>query len=87
VRYALPRIAVDDTIALLFSEGHSLEVECSDREVIDNLKDVIKETWLNQVMVESATFGGIESPETCPGGLLVLVHAGPAECRLTRELN
>jgi hypothetical protein len=61
VRYALARVVVDDSVALLFSEGHFPAVECSEREVVASLKALIKECTLNQVMIDGATRGSVGS--------------------------
>jgi len=61
VRYALCRIVVDDSISLLFSEGHFPAVECADETTRDTLADVIKSCMINQVMIEAATTGSVGS--------------------------
>lgn len=61
VRYNLCRTVVDDSVALLFSEGHFPEVDCEDPKIRDVLAAVIKETRLNAVMIAAATEGSIGS--------------------------
>src|SRR5579875_1492967 len=61
VRYALPRIVVEDSVALLFSEGHFPTIDCADADVRSALADVVKECRLNEVMVHAAVRGSIGS--------------------------
>lgn len=61
VRYGLCRIVVDDSVSLLFSEGHFPAVDCKDEATRDMLADLIKETKLNQVMIDAATTGSVGS--------------------------
>ena len=61
VRYGLCRVVVEDSVALLFSEGHFPTVDASDRTVADVLADVVRETRLNQVMVDAALRGAVGS--------------------------
>jgi hypothetical protein len=61
VRYALSRIVVEDSVALLFSEGHFPTIDCPDRAVRAALADIVKETRLNQIMTEAAIRGSIGS--------------------------
>ncbi|HET6183232.1 MAG TPA: phage portal protein [Acetobacteraceae bacterium] len=61
VRYNLSRIVVEDSVSLLFSEGHFPTVECADPEAREVLADVIKECRLNQVMIQAALQGAIGS--------------------------
>jgi hypothetical protein len=61
VRYALCRIVVEDSIALLFSEGHFPTIDSADRTTRAVLADIVKETRLNQVMTEAAMRGAIGS--------------------------
>lgn len=61
VRYALCRIVVEDSVSLLFSEGHFPTVDCPDRNIRDALADVIKETRLNLTMTQAAMRGAIGS--------------------------
>jgi hypothetical protein len=61
VCYALCRIVVEDSVSLLFSEGHFPTIDCSDRSVRSALGDIIKETRLNLTMTEAAMRGSIGS--------------------------
>lgn len=61
VRYALSRVVVDDSVALLFSEGHFPAVQSPDGAVRDALGAIARECRLNQVMVEAATRGSVGS--------------------------
>lgn len=61
VRYALARVVVEDSVALLFSEGHFPAVACPDEGVRGFLSDVMRESRVNQVMVEAAIRGSIGS--------------------------
>jgi hypothetical protein len=61
VRYALCRIVVEDSVALLFSEGHFPTIDCADRTLRSVLADIVKETRLNLVMTEAAMRGAIGS--------------------------
>ncbi len=61
VRYALSRIVVEDSVALLFSEGHFPTIDCADRTIRAALADIAKETRLNQIMTEAAIRGSIGS--------------------------
>ena len=61
VRYPLPRIVVEDSLALVFSEGHFPTLDCEDRTVRGVLGDITKESTLNQVMLEAALRGSVGS--------------------------
>ena len=61
VRYPLARIVVDDSISLVFSEGHFPTIDCADRRVRAVFADLVKECALNQVMMEAALRGAIGS--------------------------
>ncbi len=61
VRYALSRVVVEDSVALLFSEGHFPTVTSADPAVQAVLSALVQECRLNQVMVEAAMRGSIGS--------------------------
>ncbi|PUA19594.1 phage portal protein [Glaciimonas sp. PCH181] len=61
VRYALCRLVVDDSVSMLFSEGHFPGVDCEDEATKDALVQVIKESALNEVMIDAATRGSVGS--------------------------
>ncbi|OVE45671.1 phage portal protein [Chromobacterium violaceum] len=52
---------VNDSVSLLFSEGHFPAVECANEETRDALTKLIKETKLNEVMIDAATRGAVGS--------------------------
>jgi hypothetical protein len=52
---------VNDSVSMLFSEGHFPAVECADETTRDALTKLAKETNLNLVMVEAATIGSVGS--------------------------
>jgi len=61
VRYGLCRIVVEDSVALLFSAAHFPSVDCADAQVGRVLADVIRETRLNEVMIDAAIKGSVGS--------------------------
>ena len=61
VRYALARTVVEDSVALLFSEGHFPSFETPDPAARATLNTLARETRLNQVMTEAALRGSIGS--------------------------
>lgn len=61
VRYALARVVVEDSVALLFSEGHFPVVGSPDDDVRQALAAVARDCRLNQVMTEAAIRGSIGS--------------------------
>ncbi len=61
VRYGLARLVVEDSVALLFSEGHFPSIESSDAEVRDALGGIVRDAKLNSVMVEAALRGSVGS--------------------------
>lgn len=61
VRYPLARIVVDDSVSLVFSEGHFPTIDCADRRVRAAFADLARECMLNQVMMEAALRGAIGS--------------------------
>jgi hypothetical protein len=61
VRHNICRIVVDDSVSLLFSEGHFPGAESDDRETQRALCAIIKGACLNEVMVEAATIGSVGS--------------------------
>ena len=61
VRYGLPRIVVEDSVALLFSEGHFPTLDSSDREVRAAAGRLAKASRLNSVMTEAALRGSVGS--------------------------
>lgn len=61
IRYSLCRVVVEDSVSLLFSEGHFPTIDCEDRSVADFFANVVKEARLNQVMIDAAIRGSIGS--------------------------
>ena len=61
VRYALPRIVTEDSVALLFSEGHFPAIDSPDRDTRDTLAALFKAARLNEVMIDAAIRGSIGS--------------------------
>ena len=61
VRYALARVVVEDSVALLFSEGHFPGIASPDAAVREALGAVARECRLNQVMTEAAIRGSVGS--------------------------
>ena len=58
-RTRICRTVVNDSVSLLFSEGHFPAVECADETTRDTLTKVARETNLNAVMIEAATAGSV----------------------------
>ncbi len=61
VRYGLSRVVVEDSVSLLFSEGHFPTIGCGNQTVQSVLADIAKESHLNQVMTEAAIRGSVGS--------------------------
>lgn len=61
VRYNLCKTVVEESVSLLFSEGHFPVLSCRDLVVQSALLDVFKESHLNQIMTEAALQGSIGS--------------------------
>jgi hypothetical protein len=60
-RTRICRTVVNDSVSLLFSEGHFPAVECADEVTRDALTKLAKETFLNEVMIDAATKGSAGS--------------------------
>lgn len=61
VRYGLCRLVVDDSVSLLFSEGHFPSVEAANESTRDELSRIIRDIGLNEVMIDAATKGSVGS--------------------------
>ncbi len=61
VRYPLCRVVVEDSVSLLFSEGHFPTVDCPDRSTQDALAEIARDSRLNLIMTEAAIRGSIGS--------------------------
>ena len=53
VRYNLCRIVVEDSVALVFSEGHFPTLDSPDPSVRDALAAILREARLNEVMIDA----------------------------------
>lgn len=60
-RYGLCKVVVDDSVSLLFDEGHFPTVHCDDKPTVEALASIIKESRLNETMISSATTGSVGS--------------------------
>ena len=61
VRYGLCRIVVEDSVALLFSEGHFPTLISANRSVREFLSDLVHEARLNETMIDAALRGSVGS--------------------------
>ena len=61
VRYPMARIIVDDSLALVFSDGHFPTFDCPDLAVRSALAAIVREAGLNQAMQEAALRGSVGS--------------------------
>ncbi len=61
VRYALARVVVEDSVALLFSEGHFPVIESPDSDVRNALAAIVRDARLNAVMTEAGLRGSVGS--------------------------
>lgn len=61
VRTGIIRTVVDDSVSLLFSEGHFPTVQAKNEKVVEALKAVTKDMQLNLTMVDAATRGSVGS--------------------------
>lgn len=61
VRYPLCRVVVEDSVSLLFSEGHFPTLDSTDRNVREIFAAIVKETRLNLTMTEAAMRGATGS--------------------------
>jgi hypothetical protein len=61
VRYPLCRVVVEDSISLLFSEGHFPTIDCPDGVMQGSLAAIVRDSRLNLVMTEAAIRGSIGS--------------------------
>jgi hypothetical protein len=61
VKYPLCRIVVEDSVSLLFSEGHFPIIGCQNAAAQSALASIVRESRLNLVMTEAATRGAIGS--------------------------
>ena len=61
VRTGLCRVVVEDSVSLLFSEGHWPSLRASDPRTVSILSDLVRESRLNETMLEAATRGSVGS--------------------------
>ncbi len=61
VRYPLSRIVVEDSVSLLFSEGHFPTFDSPDARVRQIYANIVKETHLNMTMTDAAMRGAVGS--------------------------
>jgi len=61
VQTGLIRTVVDDSVSLLFSEGHFPSIQCEDDGVKDALSAFTKDSKLNLAMIDAATRGSVGS--------------------------
>lgn len=61
VRYPLCKTVVEDSVSLLFSQGHFPTIGSADPSTRAAFAGIVKETKLNQVMIEAAVRGSIGS--------------------------
>ncbi len=61
VRTGLIRTVVDDSVSLLFSEGHFPSIQCEDESTKEALQAVTKDAKLNEVLIHAATRGSVGS--------------------------
>ena len=61
VRTGLCRVVVEDSVSLLFSEGHWPTLRANDPRTVAALADLVRETHLNDTMLEAATRGSVGS--------------------------
>ena len=61
VRYPLARIVVDDSLSLVFSDGHFPGFNCANQPTRAALADIAAASNLNQVMAEAALRGSVGS--------------------------
>lgn len=61
VRYPLCRVVVEDSVSLLFSEGHFPTIDCADRPTQTALARIIRDSRLNLAMTDAAIRGSVGS--------------------------
>ena len=61
VRTGLCRVVVEDSVSLLFSEGHWPTIQASDPHTLLALNDLVAECRLKETMLEAATRGSVGS--------------------------
>lgn len=61
VRHGLCRTVVNDSVSMLFSEGHFPELACNDEECRERMVAIIKDCKLQLAMIEGARWGSVGS--------------------------
>ena len=61
VRYPLARIVIDDSVSLVFGDGHFPQIETDDPALRTALADIAAECRLNATMQEAALCGAVGS--------------------------
>lgn len=61
VRYPMARIVVDDSVSLVFGDGHFPTLDSEDAAVRAALADIAKEAGLNRVMLDAVLRGSVGS--------------------------
>ena len=61
VQYNIPRIVVDDSVALLFSEGQFPAIECKDHDARNAARAIVDDSNLQVVMSDAAIRGSVGS--------------------------
>jgi hypothetical protein len=57
----MARVVVEDSVALLFSDGHFPDIECTDATVRNALANLVRDAGLNGVMTEAGLRGSVGS--------------------------
>ena len=81
VRYPLARIVVDDSLSLVFGEGHFPTLECDDAATRTAVGDIARDCGLNGVMLEAALRGSVGSV-----AILLRVLRGRVFCQVLQSL-
>ncbi len=81
VRYPLARIVVDDSLSLVFGEGHFPTLECDDAATRAALADIARDCGLNATMLEAALRGSVGSV-----AILLRVLRGRVFCQVLQTL-
>ena len=81
VRYPLARIVVEDSLSLVFGEGHFPALACDDEATRAALADLVRDARLNAVMQDAALRGSVGSV-----AILLRVLAGRVFCQVMPTL-
>ena len=61
VRTGLCRVVVDDSVSLLFSEGHWPVIQAGSDQAVADLSALVKQSRMNETMLDAATRGSVGS--------------------------